>query len=531
MSDNKTPRVLISDKMSPLAEAKFKERGIDVDYKPGMSKEELIACIGDYNGLAIRSATRPDAEVMAAAKKLKVIGRAGIGVDNVDLTAASGAGVIVMNTPFGNSITTAEHAITMMLALARQIPAADKSTHDGKWEKSRFMGVEVTGKTFGVIGCGNIGGNAAVRAKGLQMKVVAADPFLSQERADNLGIEKVELDELYARADFISLHTPKTEKTDGMINADAFAKMKDGVYVINCARGGLIVEADLKAALESGKVAGAGLDVFENEPAKDIALFGMENVLCTPHLGASTLEAQENVALQVAEQLSDYLLTGAITNAINFPSISAEEAPKLKPYVTLADQLGLFVGQLVQSGLKRVRIEYAGEISDLNTKALTSAALAGVLRPMLNDINMISAPVLAKDRGIDVEITTRGQEGAFETYMRIEVETDKGSKRTVAGTVFADGQPRIIQIKGIDMEAKLGPHMLYTVNHDKPGYIGAVGDILGGAGLNIATFHLGRNKEIGEAIALIKLDSSVPEEITQQVSNLAQVKYATRLSF
>ncbi len=531
MSDNKTPRVLISDKMSPLAEAKFKERGIDVDYKPGMSKEELLACIGDYNGLAIRSATRPDAEVMKAAKNLKVIGRAGIGVDNVDLTAASGAGVIVMNTPFGNSITTAEHAITMMLALARQIPAADKSTHEGKWEKSRFMGVEVTGKTFGVIGCGNIGGNAAVRAKGLQMKVIAADPFLSQERADDLGIEKVDLDELYARADFISLHTPKTDKTDGMINADAFAKMKDGVYVINCARGGLIVEADLKAALESGKVAGAGLDVFENEPAKDNELFGMENVLCTPHLGASTLEAQENVALQVAEQLSDYLLTGAITNAINFPSISAEEAPKLKPYVTLADQLGLFVGQLVESGLKRIRVEYAGDISDLNTKALTSAALAGVLRPMLNDINMISAPVLAKDRGINVEVTTHGQEGAFESYMRLEVETDNGSKRTVAGTVFADGKPRIIQIKGIEIEAKLGPHMLYTVNHDKPGYIGALGDILAGADLNIATFHLGRNKDKGEAIALIKLDSEVPDDVTRQVRDLEQVKYATRLSF
>ena len=531
MSDNKTPRVLISDKMSPLAEAKFKERGIDVDYNPGMSKEELIACIGDYNGLAIRSATRPDAEVMAAAKNLKVIGRAGIGVDNVDLTAASGAGVIVMNTPFGNSITTAEHAITMMLSLARQIPSADKSTHDGKWEKSRFMGVEVTGKTFGVIGCGNIGGNAAVRAKGLQMKVIASDPFLSQERADDLGVEKVELDELYARADFISLHTPKTDKTDGMINAQAMAKMKDGVYIINCARGGLIVEADLKAALESGKVGGAGLDVFENEPAKDNELFGMENVICTPHLGASTLEAQENVALQVAEQLSDYLLTGAITNAINFPSISAEEAPKLKPFVALADQLGLFVGQLVESGLTHIHIEYAGDICDLNTKALTSAALAGVMRPMLNDINMISAPVLAKDRGIHVEVTTRDQEGAFENYMRIEVETDSGSKRTVAGTVFADGEPRIIQIKSIDMEAKLGPHMLYTVNHDEPGYIGAVGDILANADLNIATFHLGRNKDKGEAIALIKLDSEVPDSITKQVHELKQVKYAKRMSF
>ncbi len=315
-----------------------------------------------------------------------------------------------------------------------------------------------------------------------------------------------------------------------MINAQAFAKMKDGVRIINCARGGLIVEADLKVALESGKVGGAALDVYEVEPAKDNPLFGMENVICTPHLGASTLEAQENVALQVAEQLSDYLLTGAITNAINFPSITAEEAPKLKPFVTLADQLGSFVGQLVDDGLTRIHIEYAGDICDLNTKALTSAALAGVLRPMLDDINMISAPVLAKDRGINVEVTTRDQEGAYGNYMRIVIET-KDEQRSVAGTVFADGQPRIIQIKGINMEAKLGPHMLYTVNHDKPGYIGAIGELLGGAELNIATFHLGRNKDQSEAIALIKLDDAISPDIIRQVRDLGQVKFAKRLSF
>ena len=530
-SEQKTIKVLISDKMSPLAEEKFIERGIEVDYKPGMSKEELIEVIGNYHGLAVRSATRPDADVIAAAKNLKVIGRAGIGVDNIDLNAASGAGVIVMNTPFGNSITTAEHAITLTLALARQIPAADASTQGSKWEKSRFMGTEVTGKTMGIIGCGNIGGNTATRALGLQMKVIASDPFLSEDRAAELGVEKVELDELYRRADFISLHTPKTDKTNGMINAKTMAQMKDGVRIVNCARGGLIVEADLKDALESGKVGGVALDVYEVEPAKENPLFGMENVICTPHLGASTLEAQENVALQVAEQLSDYLLTGAITNAINFPSITAEEAPKLKPFVKLADQLGLFVGQLVESGLKSIRIRYAGDICDLNTKALTSAALAGVLRPMLDDINMISAPVLAKDRGIDVEITTSGQKGAYETYMYVEIETDDGSKRTVAGTVFADGEPRIIQIKGIDMEAKLGPNMLYTVNLDKPGYIGALGDVLGNAGLNIATFHLGRNKDEGEAIALIKLDNELSDAVLTQVSELEQVQYATGLKF
>jgi D-3-phosphoglycerate dehydrogenase len=517
--------------MSPLAEAKFKERGIDVDVKTGLSKDELIEIIGDYDGLAVRSATKPDADVMAAAKNLKIIGRAGIGVDNIDLSAASANGVIVENTPFGNAITTAEHAITMMLALAREIPAADKSTHDGKWEKKRFMGVEVTGKTFGVIGCGNIGGNAAVRARGLQMKVIAFDPFLSEERAADLGVEKVELDDLLARADFISLHTPKTEKTANMINKDTIAQMKDGVRIINCARGGLVVEADLKEALDSGKVAGAALDVFEVEPAKENDLFGMENVVCTPHLGASTLEAQENVALQVAEQLSDYLLTGAITNAINFPSISAEEAPKLKPYVKLAEQLGSFVGQIVDSALKEVQIEYVGDVAELNTRALNSAALAGVLKPMLDDINMVSAPVLAKDRGIDVTVTTRDQEGAYESYIRVTAIQEDDHTKTAAGTVFSDGEPRLIQIKGIDMEGKFGENMLYTVNRDKPGYIGALGELLGNAGLNIATFHLGRDKDKGEAIALVRLDSAIPDEIVEQVGQLEQVEYCARLKF
>jgi len=524
------PRVLISDKMSPLAEKIFKERGIDVDVITGLDKDELGKIIGDYDGLAIRSATKATDKIIAAADNLKVIGRAGIGVDNIDIPAASGRGIIVMNTPFGNSITTAEHAITMMMALARDIPSADRSTQAGKWEKSRFMGIEVTGKTLGVIGCGNIGTNAAERALGLRMKVVAFDPFLSEERAAEIGVEKVDLDTLYKRADFITLHTPKTEKTANMIDAAAMAKMKKGVRIINCARGGLIVEADLKDALESGQVAGAALDVFENEPAKDNALFGMDNVICTPHLGASTTEAQENVAIQVAEQLSDYLLTGAITNALNFPSISAEEAPRLKPYVELAEQVGSFAGQITESGLKAIKIEYAGEVAEVNTRALTSAALAGVLKPLLSDVNMVSAVVMAKDRGISLEETTRGQEGAYESYMRLTIVSDR-QERSVAGTVFSDGKPRLIQIRGINMEAELCPHMLYTENSDKPGFIGALGTTLGDAGVNIATFNLGREGEGERAIALVGVDAAITDETIDAVQSLPHVEKAKKLTF
>jgi D-3-phosphoglycerate dehydrogenase len=472
-----TPRVLISDKLSPRAEEVFTARGIKVDSKPGLDKAELEELIDGYDGLVVRSASKVTEKIIAAADNLKVVGRAGIGVDNIDLAAATAKGVIVMNTPYGNSITTAEHAISMMLALARQIPAADTSTQAGKWEKSKFMGVEVTGKTFGVIGCGNIGSIAANRAIGLQMRVIVYDPFLSDERAADLSVEKVELDELFKRADFISLHTPLTEKTRYIIDAKAIKNMRKGVRIINCARGGLIDEKALKEALDSGHVGGAALDVFEKEPATENVLFGTPNVICTPHLGASTSEAQENVAVQVAEQMSDYLLTGAISNAVNFPSISAEEAPKLKPFVKLAEQLGSFAGQLTETGLRAVRLEYAGEMADVNTRALTSAAIAGVLRPMLQEVNMVSSMSLAKERGIAVEEVTRGQEGAYETYMRLTLKTER-QERSVAGTVFSDGKPRVIQVKGINMEAELSTHMLYTTNHKHI----AITDHYGGCG-------------------------------------------------
>ncbi|WP_420559464.1 phosphoglycerate dehydrogenase [Tepidicaulis sp.] len=525
------PKVLISDKLSPAAIDIFKQRGVEVDVKTGLERDELIKIIDQYDGLAIRSATKVTQPVIDAAKNLKVVGRAGIGVDNVDIPAATAKGIIVMNTPFGNSITTAEHAIAMMMALARDIPQANASTHAGKWEKSKFMGVEVTAKTLGVIGCGNIGSIVADRALGLRMKVVAFDPFLTPERAQDLGVEKVELDELLTRADFITLHTPLTDKTRNIIDAKAIAKMKDGVRIVNCARGGLVVEADLKAALESGKVAGAALDVFEEEPAKENPLFGMENVICTPHLGASTSEAQENVALQVAEQIADYLLTGAVTNAINMPSISADEAPKLSPFVKLADLLGSFAGQLTETGIESVTLEYEGEVAGMNTRALTNAALCGLLKPLLADVNVVSAPVLAKQRDINVEEVKREEpRGVYETYMRLTVKTER-QERSVAGTVFSDGKPRLIQVKGMNMEAELGPHMLYVTNEDKPGFIGALGSVLGNAGVNIANFNLGRTGAGADAIALIEVDQEVTEDVLKAVNELPHVRQAKALKF
>ena len=524
------PKVLISDQLSPAAVQIFKDRGVDVDVKPGLSKEELKTIIGRYDGLAIRSATKVTADLLSAATHLKVIGRAGIGVDNVDINAATARGVIVMNTPFGNSITTAEHAIAMMFALARQIPAADASTQAGKWEKNRFMGVELTGKTLGIIGCGNIGSIVAERAKGLRMKVAAFDPYLSPERAADLGVDKVELDELLHRADIITLHTPLTDKTRNILDAKSLAKTKKGVRIINCARGGLIDEKALNEALASGHVAGAALDVFETEPAKENLLFGSDKVVVTPHLGASTSEAQENVALQVAEQMSDYLLSGAITNAINMPSITADQAATMKPWIQLAERLGAFAGQLTETAIKSVELVFEGHAADLNTRALTQAALAGLLKPALSDVNMVNAPIVARERGIQVSEVRRTQHGAYEGYMMIKVITERQT-RDVAGTVFSNGVPRLIQVKGIDMESHFTPHMLYVTNEDKPGFIGKLGTLLGDAKVNIASFNLGRTAAGGDAIALIEVDGAVPEEVLAELRKIPVVKQAKALVF
>jgi len=524
------PKVLISDSMSPRAEEIFKERGLDVDVITGMDPEELKACIGQYDGLAVRSSTKATAEILEAADNMKVIGRAGIGVDNIDIPAASAKGIVVMNTPFGNSITTAEHAIAMMFALARDIPQASASTHDGKWEKSKFMGVELYGKTLGIIGCGNIGSIVADRALGVKMKVAAYDPFLSPERATELGVEKVELDELFAKADFISLHTPMTDATKGIINADAIAKMKQDVRIINCARGGLVVEEDLKAALDDGKVAGAAVDVFSEEPAKENILFGHEKVVATPHLGASTNEAQVNVAIQVAEQMADYLLTGAVVNALNMPSVSAEDAPKLSPYMKLAEQLGSFAGQVTESAIKKIQIDYCGHVADLNTKPLTAVVLQGLLSPLLESVNMVSAPTLAKERNIEITEATCETLDNFQTLVKLTVTTEQQT-RSIAGTLSDGDRPRLVEIKGISMDAQLGPNMVYITNEDKPGLIGNLGTTLGEAGINIATFNLGRDEAGGDAIALIETDGPVSDQVAEQVRGLPNVVSVKPLVF
>ena len=524
------PRVLISDQMSPKAAEIFRARGVEVDEITGLSKDELIKIIGNYDGLAIRSSTKVTKDVLAAASNLKVVGRAGIGVDNVDIPAASALGVVVMNTPFGNSITTAEHAVALMFALARQLPEADASTQAGKWEKNRFMGVEVTAKTLGLIGAGNIGSIVADRALGLKMKVIAFDPFLTPERAEHMGVTKVTLDELLSHADFISLHTPLTDSTRNILSRENLLKCKPGVRIINCARGGLIDEAALKELLDSGHIAGAALDVFVEEPAKASPLFGTPNFVSTPHLGASTDEAQVNVAIQVAEQLSDFLLTGGVTNALNMPSLSAEEAPRLKPYMALAERLGSLVGQLDNEGIKSVRVEVEGAAAQLNLKPITAAVLAGLMRTHSDTVNMVNAPYLAREREIEIAEVRHDRETDYHTLLRVTVTTASGP-RTVAGTLFGNGKPRLTEIFGITVEADLAGDMLYIVNEDKPGFIGRLGTTLGGSDVNIGTFHLGRRDAGGEAVLLLSVDNAIPDALLTTIRALPGVKVASALRF
>jgi D-3-phosphoglycerate dehydrogenase len=524
-------KVLIADKMDPRAGAIFRDRGIVVDEKPGLTPDELREVIAGYDGVAVRSSTKINATAMDAANgRVKVIGRAGIGVDTIDVPAASTRGIVVMNTPFGNSITTAEHAIAMLFALARDIPQADQSTQSGKWEKNRFMGVELAGKTLGLIGCGNIGSIVADRAHGLKMKVIAYDPFLSPDRAVELGVEKVELDDLLLRADFITLHTPQTDQTRNILSRDNLARTKKGVRIVNCARGGLIDEAALKEGLESGHIAGAALDVFAQEPAKENALFGTPGLICTPHLGASTTEAQVNVAIQVAEQMSDFLLLGGITNAVNVPSLSAEEAPRLKPYMALAEKLGRLLGQITATEIRSIDIEVEGAAAELNIKPVTGAVLAGVMSTWSDTVNMVNAPYLAKERGIAVrEIRSEG-EGDYHTLVAVTVGTEQGPKR-VEGTLFGNRAPRLVKIFGIPVEAELTGQMIYIVNTDAPGFIGALGTKLGENGINIATFNLGRREGAGEAVALVAVDDPISADVVRQLKGLPGVREVVPLSF
>ena len=524
------PKVLISDKLAPEAVEIFKERGVEVDFRPGLSAEELLEIIGDYEGLAIRSATKVTPEVLAKASKLRAIGRAGIGVDNVDVPAATKAGVVVMNTPFGNSVTTAEHAITMMLSLTRQIPQAHMSTIAGKWEKSKFLGTEISGKRLGLIGCGNIGAIVADRAQGLKMRVLGFDPFLTPERAKKLGIEKVELDELLEKADFITLHTPLTDSTRNIISADALQKTKKGVRIINCARGGLIDEVALCAALHSGHVAGAALDVFAEEPARENILFEAPNLIATPHLGASTVEAQEKVALQVAEQLSDYLVTGAVTNALNMASVTAEEAPILQPYMTLGRLLGSFLGQIATPDIQGVRLEFDGKAANLNEAPVLASTLAGLLGPKMDSVNMVNAAAVASSNGVDVATTRHDRRCDYESLLRVTV-TFEGGARTIAGTLVGGNKPRLVEVQDIAVEADFPENLLYVRNYDKPGFVGALGAVFGDLGVNIATFHLGRKEESGEAIALIEVDGGISDEALNSICALEQVVRVDRLSF
>ncbi len=524
------PKVLISDKLSERALEVFRQREIEVKQQANLSPGELKAALAGVDALVVRSNTKVTKEIFAAASDLKVVGRAGIGVDNIELPAATARGIIVMNTPYGNAVTTAEHTIAMLMALARQIPAADRSTQAGEWAKSRYMGVELRQKFLGVVGCGNIGSIVARLAQGLGMRIIAYDPFLSLERARELGVEKVDLDALLARADFATLHTPLTDQTRHIFDAAALAKMKPGARLVNCARGGLIDEDALKEALESGQIAGAALDVFEDEPATHAALFGVEGVVATPHLGASTTEAQENVAIQIAEQVADYLLTGAVANALNMPSVTAEEAPKLKPYMTLARQLGGFAGQLTERGLKAVRVDYEGHVAGLNTKPLTAICLEGLLSPLMESVNMVNAPVVARDRGIEVSDVRHDRPSDYQTLIRLTVTTERHS-RSVSGTLFAGSRPRVVEIKGISIEAELAPHMLYVTNEDKPGLIGSLGQLLGDAAVNIATFNLGRSEPGGDAIGLIQVDEPIPDAVLEKVRALPYIIQAKALHF
>ena len=526
------PKVLVSDKLSETAVQVFRDRGIDVTFEPdlGKDKDALLARIGEFDGLAIRSATKVTEKILAAAPNLKVVGRAGVGTDNIDKDAASKNGVIVMNTPFGNTITTAEHAIAMMFAVARQIPEASASTHAGLWEKSKFLGVELTNKTLGVIGIGNIGGIVADRARGLKMKVVAYDPTLGEEKIAEKGAEKVDLDTLLARADFITLHTPLIDATKNILSRENLLKAKKGVRIINCARGGLVDEVALAELLQSGHVAGAAFDVFAEEPANENPLFNLPNVVCTPHLGAATTEAQENVAVQVAEQMSDYLLTGAVTNALNMPSITAEEAKVMGPWVKLAGHLGSFIGQLTDEPVKALNILYNGQVAEMNVAALNAAALAGVMKSVNPDVNMVSAPVLAKDRGIDITTTTQGKTGVFDAYIKVTVVTEV-RERSIAGTVFSDGKPRFIQIKGINIDAEIGRNMLYTTNEDVPGIIGALGNTMGENGVNIANFTLGRSERGRDAIALLYVDDPIPAPVIAKLGETGLFQSIRPLAF
>ncbi len=518
-------KVLISDSLSEKAvEILEKAEGIECVFDPKITPEDLLKTIGEYDGLAVRSRTKVTKEVLEAGTKLKVVGRAGIGVDNIDIAEATKNGVIVMNTPGGNTTTTAEHAISMMMALARKIPQATSSMKAGKWEKKLFEGVEMTGKTLGIVGIGNIGSIVANRAQGLHMDVIAYDPFISEEAADKLGIGLVELDELYKRSDFISIHVPATKETLNMINKTAFGKMKDSVRIVNCARGGIINEADLAEAITSGKVAGAALDVLVNEPPEEgNPVIGLDNVILTPHLGASTGEAQENVAVAVSDQIADYLINGTIRNAINVPSVAGESLAQLSPYITLAEKLGSFQGQLIKGAVEEVTIEYSGDVTDLDVAPVTIAALKGLLENVVGDnVNFVNAPVVAEERGIKVVEVKSSRNIDFASSVTVKVKT-KDEESLAEGAIFGKTEPRIVRYNKFLLDAVTEGTLLVLHNDDKPGVIGEVGTVLGEGGVNIAGLHLSREVVGGESVSIWSIDSAPKDEILDKLKKVSNV--------
>ena len=525
-------KVLVSDNLGEVGIEMFRAaEGIEVDVKTGLDPDAIKAVIGDYDALVIRSATKVTADLLGAAKKLKVVGRAGIGLDNVDISAATKNGVIVMNTPGGNVITTAEHAIAMMMALTRNIPDGTISLREGRWDKKRLQGRELYNKVLGVIGLGKIGTIVADRARGLKMQVIAHDPFVTPAQIEKAGYESVSLDELYARADYITIHVPKLKDTLGMIDAAAFAKMKDGVMIINCARGGLIVESDLAAAIESGKVAGAALDVFETEPPGDLPLLRLPRVIGTPHLGASTREAQTNVAVAVAEQIIAYLQNGTIINAVNAPSVTGELLEKLGPYLSIGEQIGGLQAQLVCGPIKEVIIEYAGDFKGLDLAPVSIAVLKGLLtKEIKDDVNFVNAQAIAKERGIRVAESTSTDTDIYLSLVTVTVVTTEMSN-TVAGTLFGKNDPRVVRINNFRLELIPCGHLALIYNQDKPGAIGSIGTTLGRFNVNIDQMQVGQDASGEHNVIFMKTSTPIPPEALEAIRSLPLVQSITPLEF
>lgn len=517
-------RVLVSDSLEERGIEILKKAGLKVDVKTGLSPEELISIIPGYDGLVIRSATKVTKEVIAAAVNLKVVGRAGSGLDNVDIPAATKRGVVVMNTPGGNTVTTAEHAFALMVSMARQVPQADASIKSGKWEKKKFMGMELFNKTLGIIGMGAIGSHMAKLAQGMMMNVIAYDAYLSPEKANKMGVEVVELEKLVTHADVITIHAPLTDETKHMIDAAAIQKMKQGVRIINCARGGIVDETALYEGLKSGKVGGAALDVFEKEPVDPAhPLLTLENFICTPHLGASTNEAQENVAIAVSNQIVDYLVHGIPRFAVNLPSVSPDLLPKLQPYIYLAEKIGSFIAQTGEGGLEEITITYSGEAADLDTAPISVAALKGLLSPILQEpVNYVNAPGIAKERGIVVNEAKRSDSGNFSSLLSVKVKTG-GRERTVSGAIFNKSEPRLVEIDHMALEVIPEGNMLYLFNEDKPGVIGGLGLLLAKNQVNISSMQLGREKSGGKAISVVGIDSVVDASVLNEIKALPHV--------